>query len=55
MRFTRFETVSLECPDESESEDEEELSSELEESNHATAGPGVDSASMTSCGVDSYM
>lgn len=55
MRFTRFETVSRECPDESESDEDEELSSELEESNHATAGPGVDSASMTSCGVDSYM
>lgn len=55
MRFTRFDMVSRECPDESESDEDEELSSELEESNHATAGPGVDSASITSCGVDSYM
>jgi hypothetical protein len=55
MRFTRFETVSFERPDESDSEDDDELSSELEESNQATAGPGVDSASMSSCGVDSYM
>lgn len=55
MRFMRFWMVSRDRPDESESDDEDELSSELEESNHATAGPGVDSASMTACGVDSYM
>lgn len=55
MRFTRFVMVSRERPDESESDEDDELLSELEESNQATAGPGVASASITSCGVDSYM
>lgn len=47
--------VSLDRLEESESEPEDELSSELDESSQAAAGPGIDSASTMCCGVDSYM
>ena len=54
-RRTRFDTVSRERLESSESESDDELESELEESSQAAAGPGVDSSSMMCCGVDSYM
>lgn len=54
-RRMRFFMVSRECPEVSESDDDEELSSELDESSQPAAGPGVDSSSIMCCGVDSYM